>query len=49
MTKRISEIEVEGRRDRSRPCTRWLDWVKKPFNVKSRELIDAKAMCMYTG
>ena len=38
---------MERTRDRGRPCTRWLDSVKKVCNAKSLELNEAKEMYMY--
>jgi len=43
---RLEECEVEGRRDRGRPRTRWLDGVKKACNARSLELREAKVVCM---
>ena len=37
---------VEISRDRGRPCTCGLDEVKKVYNARSRELSDAKVVCM---
>lgn len=40
------ESEVEVRGHRGRPCTKWLEGVKKACKVKLQGLIDAKLMCM---
>lgn len=37
---------MEGRRNKDRPCTRWLDGVKKACNSILLELREAKVMCM---
>ena len=43
---RLCEFEAEGRRDRGRPCTWWLNGTKKECTARSLELRDAKVMCM---
>ena len=40
--KRVYESEVEGRRVGGRPCTTWLDGVKKVSSAKSLQLTNAK-------
>ena len=45
-TKKVYESEVEGKRDRGRPCTRLLDAVKKAWNGRSLELRDVKLKCI---
>ena len=44
--KRVSKSEVEDRRDRSRPCKRWLNGVEMACSTSSRKLIDCKVKCM---
>ena len=44
LAKRVYKSDVEGRRDKCRPCTRWLDGVEKARSVSSLELSDAKVM-----
>ena len=46
MTERVSDSDVEVRRDRSRPCVRFSDGVKKACSARSLELRDAKVNCM---
>ena len=41
---RTYEFEVEGRRDRGRPGTRWLDGFKKVWSAESLELRGEKVM-----
>ena len=43
--KRVSESEVEGRRDRGRPCTMSLHRFKKACDARPLDLRDAKVMC----
>ena len=37
---------MEGRRDRGRPCTRWLDVVEKVCYARLMELSNEEVMCM---
>ena len=41
LTKRVHDSELEGRRERGRPCTMWLDGVKNACNATSLELRDS--------
>ena len=45
-SKRVYESDVEGMKDRSRPCFRWLDGLKKACNSRLLELRDAIVKCM---
>ena len=49
MTKRVCNSDVEGRRDRSRPCVSFSNAVKNARNARSLELRDANVNCMVTG
>lgn len=44
-TQRVYEFEVEGRRDRGRPPTRWIDGDEKQCNTRSVDLSNAKVKC----
>ena len=46
MTDRVNDSDVEARRDRSRPCIRLSNGVKKACSAKSLELRGAKVNCM---
>ena len=44
--RKIYKSDVEGRRDRYRPCTKRLDGVKKMYTARSLEFRNTKLMCM---
>ena len=44
LTESAYDSEVEGRRDRGRPCTSLLDAVEKAYHTRLLELSDANAM-----
>ena len=46
LTKRQLESEVEDRRNRSRPCMRLLDAVRRARKLKTLRLRDAKVKCI---
>jgi len=46
LTKRVYELDLEGRRDRGRLWARWLDGVKKVCDAVSLELRDPMVKCM---
>ena len=43
LTERVYQLDVEGRRDSGRTCLRWLEGVKKEYNVSFLELRNSKA------
>ena len=46
LKKIVDDSDLEGRRDRGRPCLRWLGGVMKTCNARSLELINTKVMCI---
>ena len=44
LRKRINKSEVEGIRNRGRPCTRWLDEITKTCVTRHSESTDVKVM-----
>ena len=47
MSRKMYEYGVNGRSQRGRPLSRWLDQVKKTFNASSLETRHAQTKCMY--
>ena len=46
LTESVYVCEMKGRRDRGRPCMRWLGGVQKAYNARSLNQSDVELLCM---